>query len=165
MNNKINKIGDYLAFIAAGILFSLAGLTVVDVIGRRFFNSPMAGTIEIVELGMAIAAFCAMPRAFLTNSHVSAEFLERVSKGYFGLFIITFRGILMVGIIGLMAIATTLQGIEFLGNNRVTIELEMPFYPFHSIIAVAMWCSAFAALVWVIRAVRADITSEKISWK
>jgi hypothetical protein len=38
MNNKIDKIGDYLAFIAAGILFSLAGLTVVDVIGRRFFN-------------------------------------------------------------------------------------------------------------------------------
>ena len=29
-----------------------------------FLNSPVAGTIEIVEFGIALVAFLAMPRAF-----------------------------------------------------------------------------------------------------
>lgn len=152
MNDWINRTGDILAYIAAGILFCLAALTFCDVVGRRFFDSPISGTIEIVELGMAAAAFFAMPRAFLTNSHVSAQFLERVPPGRFMTGITIFRGVLMVGIVGLMAYATSVKAISLMGVTRHTIELELPFYPFWSLIAVAMWLSAGAALVWLVRA-------------
>lgn len=152
MSATIDKIGDIMAYMAACILFLLAGLTFCDVVGRRFFDSPVTGTIEIVELGMAMAAFFAMPRAFLTNSHVSAEFIGHFAVGTTGAVLAFFRGCLMVGIVGTMAYATTLKAIELVHDNRVTIELEMPFYPFHWTIAIAMWCSALAALVWMIRA-------------
>jgi TRAP-type C4-dicarboxylate transport system permease small subunit len=141
-----------MAYIAAGILFLLAGLTFFDVIGRRFFDSPVTGTIEIVELGMAIAAFFAMPHAFLTNNHVSAQFLGQLNAGKFGIFITLLRGGLMVGIIGLMAYATTIKAIDLMQGSRVTIELEMPLYPFKTIIAIAMWWSAIAAFFWTVRA-------------
>jgi TRAP-type C4-dicarboxylate transport system permease small subunit len=154
MNTVINRTGDILSYVAAGILFMLAGLTFCDVIGRRFFDAPIMGTIEIVELGMATAAFFAMPRAFLTNSHVSAQFIEHLAVGTFGAIIAFFRGSLMIGIIGLMAYATTIKAIELVYDNRVTIELEMPFYPFKLIIAAAMWCSAIAALAWTVRALK-----------
>ena len=52
MQIKINKIFDYAAIISGLILFSLAILTFCDVFGRRFLNSPVAGTIEIVEFGV-----------------------------------------------------------------------------------------------------------------
>lgn len=151
MYYQANRICNILAFIAAGILFLLAGLTFCDVIGRRFFNSPITGTIEIVELGMAIAAFFAMPHAFLTNSHVSAQFLDRFNVGKFRIFITVLRGTLMVSIIGLMAYATTVKAIDLMQGSRVTIELEMPLYPFKTIIAIAMWWSAIAAFFWTIR--------------
>ena len=70
MQIKINKIFDYAAIASGLILFSLAILTFCDVFGRRFFNSPVAGTIEIVEFGIALVAFLAMPRAFFLNAHV-----------------------------------------------------------------------------------------------
>ena len=152
MNNWIDRLCDLLAYMAAGILFALAGLTFCDVIGRRFFDSPISGTIEIVELGMASAAFFAMPRAFLNNTHVSAQFIEKWSVGGFGAFITILRGGIMVGMIGLMAYATTGKAIELMGETRVTIELELPFYPFWWIIALGMWCSTVAAFVWMIRA-------------
>ena len=152
MGIMVNKIGDRLAYIAAGILFCLAGLTFCDVVGRRFFDSPIFGTIEIVELGMAMAAFFAMPRAFLTNSHVSAQFIEGLAQGTIGRIIVLFRGTLMVGMVSLMAYATTKKAISLVEQGRVTIELELQFYPFWSIIAFAMWLSAFAALVWMVRA-------------
>ena len=159
MHYHANRICNILAFIAAGILLLLAGLTFCDVIGRRFFNSPITGTIEIVELGMATAAFFAMPHAFLTNSHVSAQFLGRFNVGKFKVFITLLRGTLMVGIIGLMAYATTVKAIDLMQGSRVTIELEMPLYPFKSIIAIAMWWSAIAAFFWTIRALFTEPTN------
>jgi TRAP-type C4-dicarboxylate transport system permease small subunit len=151
MSNFIGRLCDFLAYAAAGILFALAGLTFCDVVGRRFFDSPVMGTIEIVELGMASAAFFAMPRAFLTNSHVSAQLIEKWSVGVFGVFVTILRGSLMVGMVGLMAYATTVRAIDLMTGTRVTIELEMPFYPFQWIIATGMWCSALAALLWLLR--------------
>ena len=61
-------------------MFSLAILTFCDVFGRRFFNSPVAGTIEIVEFGIALVAFLAMPRAFFLNAHVSADFIKNIDN-------------------------------------------------------------------------------------
>ena len=76
MQIKINKIFDHAAIASGLILFSLAILTFCDVFGRRFLNSPVAGTIEIVEFGIALVAFLAMPRAFFLNAHVSADFIN-----------------------------------------------------------------------------------------
>ncbi len=118
-----------------------------------FFDAPITGTIEMVELGMAIAAFFAMPRAFLTNSHVSADFLGRFAVGAFGAFIVLLRGSITIGTVGLMAYATTIKALELIDGKRVTIELELPFFPFKAIIAIAMWWSAIAALVWMMRTI------------
>ncbi|RLC58876.1 MAG: hypothetical protein DRI30_01920 [Chloroflexi bacterium] len=159
MGKQLYLLCNVMAFIAAGILFLLAGLTFFDVIGRRFFDSPVTGTIEIVELGTAIAAFFAMPRAFITDSHVSAQFIERLSRGKVGLVITLIRGVLMVITIGLMAYAISLVAFDLMRSDRVTIELELPLYPFSTIIAVATWVSAAAALAWLIRALVPDRTS------
>jgi TRAP-type C4-dicarboxylate transport system permease small subunit len=153
MKSLVDRSCDYMAFVAAGILFFLAGLTTCDVVGRRFFDSPITGTIEIVELGMAVAAFFAMPRAFLTNSHVSADFLGHLAKGTFGVFIVLLRGSITIATVSLMAYATTVKALELMDGKRVTIELELPFFPFKAIIAIAMWWSAIAALIWMIRAI------------
>ena len=151
MGKFSDRICNVMAFIAAGILFLLAGLTFLDVFGRRFLDAPITGTIEIVELGTAIAAFFAMPRAFITDSHVSAQFIERLKRGKAGLVITLIRGCLMVATIGLMAYAISLNAFDLMHSDRVTIELELPLYPFNTIIAVAAWISAIAALVWMIR--------------
>jgi TRAP-type C4-dicarboxylate transport system permease small subunit len=159
MNKLINRTGDYLAFSGAGIFLFLSALTLCDVIGRRFFNSPIVGTIEIVELGMAMAAFSVMPRAFLSNSHVSAQFINSLAVGGFGVFLIGFRGILMISTMAVLAYATTVKAIEHISSGRVTIELEMPFYPFWLIIAVCAWGSALAALTWMLRALHNNSTA------
>ena len=97
MQIKINKIFDYAAIASGLILFFLAILTFCDVFGRRFLNSPVAGTIEIVEFGIALVAF--------------------------------------------------------LNNNRVTIDLELSFYPFYFASAIAMWLSVLAIILWFINAI------------
>ena len=151
MQIKINKIFDYAAIASGLVLFSLAVLTFCDVFGRRFLNSPVAGTIELVEFGMALVAFLAMPRAFFLNAHVSADFIKNVISGKTEMFIITLRFVLMIIIMSFMAYGTTTEALAFLKNDRVTIDLELNFYPFYFAAAVGMWLSVLAIIFWFLK--------------
>ena len=153
MQVKINKIFDYEAIASGTILFSLAILTFCDVFGRRFLNSPVAGTIEIVEFGIALVAFFAMPRAFFLNAHVSADFIKNVSITKLQTFITTLRFVLMLIIMSFVAYGTTREAFAFLNNNRVTIDLELSFYPFYFASAIAMWLSVLAIILWFLKAI------------
>ena len=146
MKFKIDKIFDYSAIASGLILFLLAVLTFCDVFGRRFLNSPVTGTIELVEIGMAIVAFLAMPRAFFLNANVSADFINNLNLGLLRNYLIFLKFILMISIMSLMAYATTLTSYKFMNNQRVTLDLELYFYPFYFVCSVGMWLSVLAIL-------------------
>jgi len=150
----MNKIFDYSAIASGIILLLLSVLTFCDVFGRRFLNSPVTGTIELVEIGMALVAFLAMPRAFFLNANVSADFIKNVSNNTFQIFINIFRFILMIVIMSMMAYATTKEAMAFFKNERVTIDLEIYFYPFYYAASVGMWLSVVAIVFWLISALR-----------
>tara|TARA_Y100000590_G_scaffold252833_1_gene283994 strand:- start:1182 stop:1673 length:492 start_codon:yes stop_codon:yes gene_type:complete len=161
MKFKIDKIFDYSAIASGLILFLLSVLTFCDVFGRRFFNSPVTGTIELVEIGMALVAFLAMPRAFFLNANVSADFINNINLGKFKTYLIIFKFSLMLIIMSLMAYASTLTSFKFMDNQRVTIDLELYFYPFYFICAFAMWLSVIAIIVWFIKTIKNTNTKFK----
>ena len=153
MQIKINKIFDYAAIASGLILFSLAILTFCDVFGRRFLNSPVTGTIELVEIGMALVAFLAMPRAFFLNANVSADFINNLNLGVFKTYLVILKFILMIGIMTIMAYATTNTSFKFMDNKRVTLDLELYFYPFYFICSISMWLSVLAIIAWFIKTI------------
>ena len=153
MKFKIDKVFDYSASASGLILLSLAVLTFCDVFGRRFLNSPVTGTIELVEIGMALVAFLAMPRAFFLNANVSADFINNLNLGKFKTFLVIIKFILMMSIMSLMAYATTVTSYKFMNNQRVTLDLELYFYPFYFICSIGMWISVIAILVWFIKTI------------
>tara|TARA_B100000989_G_scaffold134654_1_gene100059 strand:- start:689 stop:1165 length:477 start_codon:yes stop_codon:yes gene_type:complete len=156
MKLKINHIFDLSAIISGLILLSLAVLTFCDVFGRRFLNSPVTGTIELVEFGMALVAFLAMPRAFFLNANVSADFIKNIPSNTFQIFINIFRFVLMIIVMSMMAYATTREAFAFFKNERVTIDLEIYFYPFYYAASIGMWLSVVAIIFWLIGALKGN---------
>jgi len=153
MKFKIDKIFDYSASASGLILLSLALLTFTDVFGRRFLNSPVTGTIELVEIGMALVAFLAMPRAFFLNANVSADFINNLNLGKFKTYLVNLKFVLMLIIMSIMAYATTVTSYKFMKNQRVTLDLELYFYPFYFICAIGMWLSVIAIIFWFIKTI------------
>ena len=153
MKFKIDKIFDYSASASGLILLSLALLTFADVFGRRFLNSPVTGTIELVEIGMALVAFLAMPRAFFLNANVSADFINNLNLGKFKSYLVILKFVLMLIIMSLMAYATTVTSYKFMNNQRVTLDLELYFYPFYFICSIGMWISVIAIVVWFLKTI------------
>lgn len=61
--------------LAVLILFGMMLLTSVDVIARYVFNSPVRGAFELIEIGLAMLVYLAMPVATVTGSHIAVELL------------------------------------------------------------------------------------------
>ncbi len=57
----------------------------------------------------------------------------------------------MISIMSLMAYSTTLTSYKFMNNQRVTIDLELYFYPFYFICSIGMWLSVLAIIVWFVK--------------
>ena len=83
---------------------------------------------------------------------MSADFINNLNLGKFKTYLIIFKFILMIIIMSLMAYATTKTSIKFMGNERVTLDLELYFYPFYFISASGMWLSVLAIIVWFLKA-------------
>jgi len=100
---------------------------------------------------MALVAFLAMPRAFFLNANVSADFINNLNLGIFKTYLVILKFILMISIMSLMAYSTTLTSYKFMNNQRVTIDLELYFYPFYFICSIGMWLSVLAIVVWFVK--------------
>jgi TRAP-type C4-dicarboxylate transport system permease small subunit len=59
-----------LGFFAATVLFLMMTITAVDVVGRYFFNKPLAGGFEITEIGLALLIYCALPLVSARREHI-----------------------------------------------------------------------------------------------
>ena len=103
---------------------------------------------------MALVAFLAMPRAFFLNANVSADFIKNVPNNTFQVFINIFRFILMIIVMSMMAYATTREAMAFFKNERVTIDLEIYFYPFYYAASIGMWLSVIAIVFWLINTLK-----------
>ena len=61
---------------AAVMLAILVGLTVVDVVGRYFFNAPIPGGYEITQILMAAIIFGGLPAVSRLESHITVDLLD-----------------------------------------------------------------------------------------
>lgn len=65
----------FLAMLGGLVLVAIAVTTVVSVLGRYFFNSPISGDFEIVEVGCAIAVALFLPYCQLKDGNVIVDVL------------------------------------------------------------------------------------------
>ena len=94
-----------------------------------------------------------MPRAFYLNANVSADFINNLNLGIFKTYLVILKFVLMISIMSLMAYSTTLTSYKFMNNQRVTIDLELYFYPFYFICSIGMWLSVLAIIIWFIKTI------------
>lgn len=61
---------------AAMALFSIMWLTVVDVVGRKFFSNSVPGGLELTEMLMVVVIFAALPLVSWRSEHVVFDTLD-----------------------------------------------------------------------------------------
>lgn len=133
-----------LGIICAMVLFFMMLLTVIDVAGRYLLSKPLPGSFEIMEFGLAIVVFSALPLVTWDRGHITVSLLEKFLHGALArlqrLFILGGSASIM----GIVSWRLWIQGDRLVASSSITGFLEWPIAP----ISYAM--SAFSGLSFVI---------------
>lgn len=140
---QTSEIGRLVSEVALG---GLVSLTVVDIILRYVFNNPLAYTVELVGLALAIVVFfgivvCTAQRGHVNINVLLTRFPRRVQAA-----INSFFYFLSAGIFGVIAWRSVVYAMQTQDMNLVSTMLKLPYYPFILVIAL---CSLLTGLLFL----------------
>ncbi|HEX2966684.1 MAG TPA: TRAP transporter small permease [Syntrophorhabdaceae bacterium] len=132
-------------------LFIMMLLTVIDVILRRFFGSPIVGTYDLVAMIGAIVVGFAVPKTSWDRGHVFVDVLlenrTKVIKN--GFFVVT----RIVGIVlfALLSYYLFQKGMFLLKSGETSMTLRVPVYPVAFALSLCFLIQCFSLITDIFR--------------
>ncbi len=125
MNHWQAFVAKLCGWTAGVFLAAMMLLTVADVVLRLFFNRPIRGTFELVELLLACTFFFAMPATFLRNEHIVVDVIDgALPRAVAGLKrLAAAAAAVMLGVIAWQSWISAQDAIAF---GDVTSDLSLP---------------------------------------
>lgn len=155
--NKIDALSRLLGIIAIVILVAMMLFTVTNVVLRAFFNRPIPGDVELIEVAMVCTSFLGLAWCAIKEKHIRVDLLVQY-------FPTRAQGIIeLIGYIGALGASIIIswqsvnEGLANKGINRLTASLGIPVYPFFIVTAVGFGALALALLVLIVRAARKGV--------
>ncbi len=140
----------------AALLFAMAALTFVDVIGRDAFNAPIPGTFETVGLLLGVVAFAAFPMVTLSERHITVDLFDHFIRGRFR----RVRDVIVMlgtaAMAGFMAERLWAAALDEWQNDFVTEYFGISRAPLLVLLAILCAGTAVAVLVKSVRQRRDD---------
>lgn len=151
MGHALNNINRVLYIISAILMFILAWVIVVDVVGRGVFNSPLTGTHEIVSNTIVAIAYLQLSYSIEVGGMLRSEVLvsrlpPRIAN--FMTFLRHLAGAVVFGLIVYAAWNPTLHAWE-IREYFGAASFRYPTYPVRTVLVV---CCALAFLVYLMQA-------------
>ena len=145
------KFFKWMNTIAEVALFIMMMLTVIDVILRRFFGSPVVGVYDLVTMMGAIVVGFSLSQTSWDRGHVFVDFLiENRSKAVKNGFFIVTR---IVGIILFALVSYNLvkKGIGFYSSGETSMTLRVPMFPVVIALAFCFFAQCFSFITDIFR--------------
>ena len=137
--------------IAAAALFAIMGLTLVDVLGRKFFDASLPGSLELTELLMVAVIFAGLPLVSLQGEHIVFDSLDgRLSNRVRRLqqWLVELLSLVLLG--GLAWLMWVKAG-QLSSYGDITAQLKLPVAPV--VYAMSVLCAVTAGVhaAWLLR--------------
>lgn len=102
VTGAIRRVNRWLHYVAGAMLLAVMLVTVIDVVGRSFFNAPFGGTVELTEMAMVAIVYLGFGHAQHEDDHVSVDILYVKLRRRARVVVTVFNGFLGVFVIGLL---------------------------------------------------------------
>ena len=156
-SRKIQKWGLSLIFektfgyLAAVFLAAMMLLTVADVALRAFFNRPIHGTFELIELCLACTIFVALPAVFLRDEHLVDDVVDHFARPAVVKLLDLFGAIASLAVLSLMFWRMVPLARDMQEFGDVTADLSIPKIFFWIPVLLGVGASALATLAFIAR--------------
>jgi len=137
--------------LAAVFLAAMMLLTVADVVLRAFFNYPIQGMLELIELGLACTIFLALPAVFLRDEHLVVDVIDHLTRPSVVRILDLIGALTSLGVLVVMAwqMVPLARAMHEFGD--VTSDLSIPRIWYWVPVLLGVVASAVATLVFIVR--------------
>lgn len=139
------------------VIMAMVLMVIVDIILRRFFNSPLAFSFELVGVMLVVIVYCSVPYTTNIDRHVSIEVLTSRFPPRAQTIITTVTDFLSAVVFGLVGWRSIDQAIHIWDIGNVTGILKIPYYPFIFIVALGSILASLTLLVGVIHSMIGEV--------
>lgn len=74
--SRTERLATWLAGGAGALLLAMLAVMVVDVVGRKFFDRPLLGAVEMVERLLLLSVYAAVPLVSCRRDHIRIELMD-----------------------------------------------------------------------------------------
>lgn len=115
---------------AAGglVLLAITVITVVSVVGRTLFNTPLPGDFELIELGSAIAIFAFLPYCQIRKGNVIVDFFTAGASPATTHLLSAVGDLIFMLIAGLLTWRLIYGALDFFEYTEQTMVLRLPIW-------------------------------------
>jgi TRAP-type transport system small permease protein len=137
--------------LAAVFLAGMVLITVADVLLRSFFDFPIRGVLELVELGLACTIFVALPAVFLRDEHLVVDVIDHVAPRAVVRWLDLAGALLSAAVLAVMAWRMLPLARDMHAFGDVTADLAIPKLWYWVPVLVGVVASLVATLAFIIR--------------
>jgi TRAP-type C4-dicarboxylate transport system permease small subunit len=134
---------------AALALFSIMWLTMVDVIGRKFFSNSVPGGLELTEILMVIVIFGALPLVSFKGEHVVFDSLDPLVPDWLRSIQLRLANLVSAAVFGFLGYLMTTRAERFAEYGDTTVHLQLSIAPVAWLMAGFLMLTALVHLLFV----------------
>ncbi len=158
LQSECARIARPIAFIGVLAMLIVAGVTLIDILGRWFFNAPITALNEVVAEVFAVGVAACIPSGLAQGVNLTVDILARWITGRLATWLSTAGSILLLVFVGLLAWRIEVFALSLAAQNRTTIILRWPEAPFMHAVAVLLAAAAIVQAIVVLNALRRAAT-------
>ena len=134
---------------AAMALFAIMWLTLLDVLGRKFLNNSIPGSLEMTEVLMVIVIFGALPLVSWRGEHVVFDSLDPFIPAWLKGLQTSIVHLICAGVFGFLARLILMRADRFAEYGDTTVYLQLALAPVAWLMAALLAITAAVHLLFV----------------
>lgn len=129
----LHKVSNVCVWVSGVMLFLIAALIFIDVLGRYIFNHPIKGSQEIVELAIVCVLYLGLPYSTYCRAHVRVDAL--ITRFPYKVRMITLGVVTLLCMLvsGPIAVQLFRQGLNVFARGTASVILKIRHWPLYFI--------------------------------
>jgi TRAP-type C4-dicarboxylate transport system permease small subunit len=166
----LKRVFSITSYIGVASVICLALLTGTDVVGRYFFNRPVRGTIDLIEILMGILFASGVAVTTALDDHITVDSLYDMLPSLGQLILRVFGGSVCTFIFFILVWQGFQGGMLAMKSGKVSPTLDIPLFPFKFFLAIGFLVSLIYSIRQMIllfrnksRAEQRDVIAKEVN--
>ncbi len=154
--NIVTRLCKLFAVTGGILLLLIAAMTMVSIIGRFFFDTPIRGDFEMTKQGMGLVVASFIPYCILNGGNLIVDFFTSKTSLKTQRILDTVGALATGTGLSLFAWKATEAIADVRDSNEVSGNIDLPVWWIYAGMAPSLWLAVFAAIVLAIKTWRGE---------